>query len=156
MFCIQFRPLVCSDYSVICHFVNNSKELSFVLPQAQFPLSVEALARFVSLREMPTVMLANNQPIAFACVHPPGINRTWSLAAIMVDNQFRGLGFGQILTKHMINRLREMLLEEVHVACCSDNVRALLMYQRLGFTPYTADFHEQSQFVRLRKILNIK
>jgi GNAT superfamily N-acetyltransferase len=64
---------------------------------------------------------------------PPGRTR---LEKVFVKQGFRGLGAGSALVKAFIEWSKQMGVSRVFVRAYADNVRAIELYEQLGFRPY--------------------
>lgn len=55
------------------------------------------------------------------------------LLFIVVDDNFRGKRYGQILLEHGINQLKKMGARKVDLVTRTTNIRAQKLYKRVGF-----------------------
>lgn len=134
------RPLTSADYPIISQFPQNPEELFYIAPFAEFPWLTENFADSVSDRLANTVFHIDSDIIGFANFyhHEPGAQIF--IGNVIVNPAMRNQGFGKEMIKQMLNRgFMELSLEEIHVSCFSPNTTGLLLYKKLGFTPYTIE-----------------
>ncbi|MBO1580521.1 GNAT family N-acetyltransferase [Bacillus sp. XF8] len=58
------------------------------------------------------------------------------LVAMYVDHQSRGKGLAKGLIRALIEKARELKIEQISLGVVSDNVAAKKLYQSMGFTTY--------------------
>jgi len=137
---INFRPAQTSDLPFICRFPQTAEELFFFAPKATFPLQPEAFKAIISKRSHPTVALFEDQLAGFATIYHKDPGDHCFIGNMLVAPRFRGRGICKALVEEMekIARL-DHPYSEIHLSCFGHNLPALLLYSRLGFSPYAVE-----------------
>lgn len=134
------RAVQQQDLAIICTFPQTAQELFFLYPKASFPLNDSQLAEAVSKRFDSTVVLRNQQVIAFANYYQREIGKHCAIGNVMVSPQVRGSGAGKYLLQVMIDRaFQEYHVGEVHISCFNENTVGLVLYPKFGFCPYAIE-----------------
>lgn len=60
-----------------------------------------------------------------------------TVANFGIVEEFRGKGYGEKLIVHILNKGKEMGLEEVYIKVKSDNIKALNLYKKMGFKEFS-------------------
>jgi len=147
------RPVTTDDFEIICRFPSSAEELFYMAPTAAFPLSRDALRDIVAARESPTVLTWNNDPAAFASLYHCEAGQSCFIGNVIVAPDQRGKGAARELVNAMMEIARHRFAaRDVRLSCFNANTGGLLLYAKLGFTPYAAEERRNSQGDRLALI----
>jgi OFA family oxalate/formate antiporter-like MFS transporter len=132
---LTHRILTDEDAALICHFPQNAKELFYMFPSAQPPLTAERLLAAAIQRTSPTVVLADDKVAGYAnfamCE-----NGLCVVANVVVGPKYRRFGVGAYLMQVMEEKAKkEQQATRLRASVFSENTPALLFYNRLGFVP---------------------
>ena len=131
------RPVEPDDLVVISKFPQNEKELYFMYPKAEFPLTVDQLQTSIDNRFDSTVVLLNNIIVGFANFYEAQLGQYCSIGNVIVNPLFRSKGVGIYLIGIMENiAIKNYNVTEIHISCFNQNVTGLLLYSKLGYIPY--------------------
>lgn len=131
------RPIKISDLEKICQLPQNKEELFFMFPKADYPLSVEQLEAIVTNRSDSTVILYDNEIVGFANFYEVKENNYCSIGNVIVCSNFRNKGIGKYLVETMESiALEKYNVREIHISCFNTNTKGILLYSKLGYTPY--------------------
>ncbi|KAA8745372.1 GNAT family N-acetyltransferase [Paenibacillus sp. UASWS1643] len=129
------RELKTNDLSSICSFPQNEEELIFSFPKVVFPLTPDQIIETITSRLKPTVVLHNNNVIAFACLYDVQEN-TCSLGNVIVSSEYRGKGVAVFLLQTISTIAKEEYkVETLQLVCQNINTRGLIFYKKQGFNP---------------------
>jgi ribosomal protein S18 acetylase RimI-like enzyme len=131
------RPSQHDDYETICTFPQSEEELFFMFPSATYPLEAAKLEENASKRWCPTVVTGDHGDVAgFANFYGYEEGKHCHLGNVIVAPQHRGKGAASFLIAAMIEKARtELNVPRLLLVCHHTNPRALLFYDKLGFTP---------------------
>ncbi|TMV51944.1 GNAT family N-acetyltransferase [Paenibacillus mesophilus] len=131
------RPVRHEDFAVICTFPQSEEELFFMFPSGTYPLAAAQLEEAASKRWCPTVVTDDNGELAgYANFYGYEEGKHCSLGNLIVAPQHRGKGAAVQLLQSMIEQARnELSVPRLLLVCHHTNPRALLFYNKLGFTP---------------------
>ncbi len=157
---LTLRPLLSEDLAAIAQFPRNPRELFWMFPNAQWPLTPEQLAATAEQRIDPTTLLIDGVPAGYANLFhcEPGVS--CEIGNIIVDPTRRGQGLGRALVTYMIERaFTAYRVPRVEIACFGDDHAGLLLYNRLGCVPYGVEERRDPQgervaLIRLRWLRN--
>ena len=131
------REVNSADLEIICRFPQDETELFFMYPKSVFPLTIEQLKTAIDSRYDSTVILSNNAVVGFANFHEVINDQYCSIGNVIINPAFRGKGFGTGLIKIMENiAVKKYKVKEIHISCFNQNVTGLLLYSKLGYTPF--------------------
>lgn len=131
------RPAVPADYPVICSFPRTEEELFYMFPSASYPLTAEQLDAAVRMRWRPTVVTHGEEIVGFANFYGWEEGRHCHLGNVIVAAEHRGTGAASCLIHAMVDKARnELKVPRLLLVCHHSNPRAMLFYDKLGFTPY--------------------
>lgn len=134
---LSYRPIKISDLEKICQLPQNKEELFFMFPKADYPLSVEQLEAIVINRSDSTVILYDNEIVGFANFYEVKENNYCSIGNVIVSSNFRNKGIGLFLIETMESiALKKYDVREIHISCFNMNTKGILLYSKLGYTPY--------------------
>ncbi len=137
---ISFRPAQTSDLPTICTFPQTAEELFFFAPTATFPLQPEPLKAIISKRSHPTVALLEDELAGFATLYRKDQGDHCFIGNMIVAPRFRGCGVCKALVAQMEKIAQhDHPCSEIHLSCFGNNLSALLLYSRLGFSPYAVE-----------------
>ncbi|MBL4720787.1 MAG: GNAT family N-acetyltransferase [Alphaproteobacteria bacterium] len=129
------RAATTPDFLEIQQFPINAEELSFMAPNLSFPLDAQALADIAATRDAPTVLTQNGVIAGYAALYVRDGHRC--IGNVIVAPSFRGKGAGRALIDVMSQIAKKQFdALDVHLSCTNRNTIGLLLYTKLGFTPY--------------------
>lgn len=135
--CLSHRTVEISDLKRICQLPRNKEELFFMFPKAEYPLTESQLESAINSRFDSTVILFKNVIVGFANFYEVKKNQYSSIGNVVVDANYRNLGIG----KYLIQTMEQIAIEkynvsELHLSCFNTNTKGILLYSKLGYTPY--------------------
>ena len=134
---LSYRTVEVSDLKKICQLPENEEELFFMFPKAQFPLTVEQLEIAVRNRFDSTVILLNEEVVAFANFYEAEEGKHCSIGNAVVSFKHRNQGIGRFLIETMeYIAIEQYNVSELHLSCFNMNTKGILLYSKLGFSPY--------------------
>lgn len=126
-----------ADIGIIPGFFAGEKELHYAFPNAGWPLSAKDLRHSIETRSDSSVLLAGNTPIGFANLFDIKNHVECTLGNVIIDARKRKKGAGQFLVSGMIGiALEKYETPRIIAACWQENIAAMMLYSKLGFTPY--------------------
>ena len=150
---MEFRSATEDDYPAICKLVKSRDELLWVYPAGRYPLTVSQLKELAQKRSELTVAVEGRSLLGFADFYDLKPGRSVFIGNVIVDRKHRGKGIGKALITTLIDKaFGEYDLPEVRISVFSENRRALLLYNRLGFIPYAIDERVKADGERLALI----
>lgn len=131
------RPVEEEDFESIRRFPQNAKELFFMYPRWAYPVSAGEMWEVARSRLLPTVLLDEEQTAAYCNLYPAeGEEGLW-IGNVIVSPVHRGRGAGSALLRIMMEKAKhELGADRLSLMCHSINTAALLLYHKLGFTPF--------------------
>ncbi|HEY8329782.1 MAG TPA: GNAT family N-acetyltransferase [Pseudomonas sp.] len=136
---LSFRPVRDDDLPAICTFARTPEELYFLAPRASFPLDVEQLATSIALRSDSSVVYRGEQVLAFANIYKREQGACY-VGNVAVSPQARRQGVARFLMQQMARLAAERYgASELRVSCFNPNTAGLLLYARLGYTPFALE-----------------
>lgn len=133
---LSHRPVQPEDFPLICAFPRDARELFFMFPKADYPLTTEQLKASVDSRFDSTTFLCGGVPAGFANFYICQPGETCSIGNVIVDPSRRGMGIGSYLINTMIGiAVEKHRVKNVQLSCFNNNVDGLFLYQKLGFKP---------------------
>lgn len=137
---LGYRPVEERDIPRICSFTRNEDELFFFFPAASWPLTHEQLRNSIAQRSDSTVIEQDGRVVGFANFYQWQTEGTCTIGNVIIDPEARAGGIGGHLIRHMIDTaLSKHRAGQVTLSCFNSNVAGLLLYPKLGFTPYAID-----------------
>lgn len=134
---LSFRPVLNKDLEYLCQLPQSKEELFFMFPKADYPLSVEQLRTAIESRFNSTVILLDNKIVGFANFYEVKENEYCSIGNVIVSTNFRNKGIASFLIRTMESiALQKYNSREIRISCFNTNTKALLLYSKLGYTPY--------------------
>lgn len=133
-----FRAVREDDFQAICNLIPSEEELFLIYAQGRYPLDIKQVKTLVDKRMEPTVMLHDGEVVGFGNFYWYREQKSVFIGNIVLDRTLRGKGFGKRLVSHMIDlAFTKYNLPQVRLHVYNRNLKALLLYQALGFKPYT-------------------
>lgn len=137
---LTHRPVKAEDVKTICSFPSDAQELYFMFPKAQYPLTEEQLADSIAQRFESTVVEAEGQVVGFANFYQAKVGGLCCIGNVIVAPQVRGKGVGALIVETMTALAFDRYdATEVQLSCFSQNIAGLLLYPKLGFTPFAIE-----------------
>lgn len=136
---LSFRPVRDDDLPAICTFARSTEELYFLAPRARFPLDVDQLATSIAQRSDSSVVCRGEQVLAFANIYKREQGACY-VGNVAVAPQARRQGVARFLMQQMAWLAAERHgASELRVSCFNSNTAGLLLYSRLGYTPFAVE-----------------
>lgn len=133
----SFRNIEKTDFSEVCKLPQTEEELFFMFPKANFPLTQEQLVENLKTRFNPTVFLDDNVIIGFANFYEMKENESCWIGNLILQADYRRKGIGRLIVQTMEEQAKlNYNMREINIACFNNNLSALRMYHRLGYTPF--------------------
>lgn len=134
---LSHRTVEVSDLKKICQLPKDEEELFFMFPKAEYPLTESQLESAVNSRFDSTAVLLNNDIVGFANFYEVNKNQYCSIGNVVVNVNHRNMGIG----KYLIQTMEQIAVEkynvsEIHLSCFNMNTKGILLYSKLGYTPY--------------------
>lgn len=134
------RPVTADDVKTICGFPQGEQELFFMFPNANFPLTEEQMHTAISQRFDSTAFLANGEFVGFANFYRAEYDGICCIGNVIVAPYARGQGVaGFIVTTMTALAFEKYQADEVQISCFNQNTAGLLLYPKLGFTPFAIE-----------------
>jgi len=134
---LRTRPSTEKDIATVCGFVSDPVELFYFFPKADFPLTVPQLQDAIEKRSDATIIEDNKIPVGFANFYRWEQKGCCSIGNVIISPGARGRGVCRYLIETMCSIAREKYqASEVTVSCFNQNTRGILVYTKLGFTPF--------------------
>lgn len=136
---LAFRPVRDADLPAICTFARDPEELYYLAPRARFPLDAEQLAASIAQRSDSSVVCRGAEVLAFANIYRREEGACW-VGNVAVAPQARRQGVAGFLMARMARLAAEHHdARELRVSCFNLNTAGLLLYRRLGYTPFALE-----------------
>lgn len=137
---LTYRPVQEADISIICQFPQSEQELFFLFPKASYPLTFGQLKAAIDQRTDSTVILSENKIVGFANFYVCELGEKCAIGNVVVSPETRGQGVGQYLIATMVQiAFTKHKAKEVQISCFDQNTAGLLLYQKLGFSPFAIE-----------------
>ncbi|MBX2864023.1 MAG: GNAT family N-acetyltransferase [Leptolyngbyaceae cyanobacterium MAG.088] len=136
---MKLIPATEHHYPAIGRLVTSPEELYLVCPSGKYPWDVEQLQVIAAQRHALTVGIVDNVVVAFTNLYDLVPQTSAFIGNVIVAQSYRGQGLGKVLIKHMMAVCRDKYQVVPHISVFNDNTRALLLYARLGFSPYAVE-----------------
>lgn len=154
---LVYRTLLPGDLKFVVKLPENERELFFMCPKANYPLTPEQLEDIIKDRFDSTVVLLNNEIVGFANFYEVREAQYCAIGNVVISSCFRNRGIGTFLITIMENIARtKYSVSEIHLSCFNENISGLLLYTKLGYLPYgiekyTNKNEEVSVLIELKK-----
>ena len=136
---LAFRPVHDADLPHICSFARSAEELYFLAPRASFPLTPDQLAASIAQRSDSSVVCRGDAVLGFANIYKREEGACY-VGNVAVAPQARCQG----VARYLMQRMAQLAVErygasELRVSCFNPNTTGLLLYSRLGYTPFALE-----------------
>lgn len=136
---LAFRPVRDADLATICAFARSPEELYYLAPRASFPLTPEQLATSIAQRSDSSVVCLGDTVLGFANIYKREQGACY-VGNVAVSAQARRQGVARFLMQRMAQLAAERYAaSELRVSCFNPNTAGLLLYARLGYTPFALE-----------------
>ena len=136
------RPTELKDLHQIVKFPTSREELFFISPSSQYPYTHEQLLKLFHLRKS-WVAEIENKTVAYGNFVSIEAQGDVVIGNIMVEPSQRNKGIGTQLLEHMEQHAKHKYDAVTSVVRCFNlNNSALVVYHKLGFTPYSTELKE--------------
>ena len=136
----QHRPVQADDIRTICGFPLGERELFFMFPKAQYPLTEAQLSGAIAQRFDSTVVESGGRVVGFANFYRADTGWVCCIGNVIVAKEARGQGVASFLVETMIALAFERHdATEVQLSCFNENTAGLLLYPKLGFVPFAVE-----------------
>ena len=136
----QHRPVTATDIKTICSFPLNARELFYMFPKAQYPLTEAQLSDAMTQRFDSTIVEAGNNVVGFANFYRAETGGVCCIGNVIVAQQARGKGVATFIVETMTALAFERYdAKEVQISCFNENTAGLLLYPKLGFLPFAVE-----------------
>jgi ribosomal protein S18 acetylase RimI-like enzyme len=139
---LQFVAATEDHFADITALVRSPEELYLVYPSGRYPWDIAQLKRLAQLRSDLTVALVDGEVAAFANLYDLVPNKSAFIGNLVVSPGYKRLGIGRSLTLHMMEICEGTYRARPHLSVFGFNAPAILLYTRLGFTPYAVEPRE--------------
>lgn len=130
------RLLLLTDLKTIASFPQNEDELYYMFPKATYPLTPSQLEEGARTRFKPTVIIHNDEVVAYANLYDLDGDYCW-LGNVIVSINYRGKGVSQYLIKVMASVAKdELKVRALRLTCHNTNIRGIFFYTKIGFKPF--------------------
>jgi ribosomal protein S18 acetylase RimI-like enzyme len=136
---VEFIPVTSQHFCEIINLISSPEELHLVAPKANYPWDIEQLEEISKHRKNLTVCIIDGAVVAFANLYDVIPGDTAFIGHVIVADQFKGMGIGKALCHHMIKICVFEHNAVPHISVFGNNSRALLLYSKIGFIPYTVE-----------------
>ena len=137
---LQHRPVKADDIKNICSFPLNARELFFMFPKAQYPLTEAQLSNAIAQRFDSTVVETENNVVGFANFYRAETGGLCCIGYVIVAQEARGKGLANFIVETMTALAFDRYdATEVQISCFNENTAGLLLYPKLGFLPFAVE-----------------
>ncbi|AXA56401.1 GNAT family N-acetyltransferase [Pseudomonas thivervalensis] len=155
---LQCRPVTADDIKTICSFALDARELFYMFPKAQYPLTEAQLADAIAQRFDSTVVEAGSRVVGFANFYRAETAGVCCIGNVIVAQEARGKGVATFLVKTMTALAFDRYdASEVQISCFNENTAGLLLYPKLGFLPFAIEErvspdHRRTALIQMRRV----
>lgn len=137
---LQHRPVKADDIRTICSFPQNARELFYMFPKAQYPLTETQLSNAITQRFDSTVAESQNSIVGFANFYRAETGGVCCIGNVIVAQEARGRGVATFIVETMTALAFDRYdATEVQISCFNENTAGLLLYSKLGFSPFAVE-----------------
>jgi RimJ/RimL family protein N-acetyltransferase len=152
----SFSP---EDAEVIVGWVANGRELFWLAPSTDMPLTAGKVIAWTRDRGMPVVLCAGDEgrPVGYAELNPLRRSPThlW-IGHVIVDPAWRGRGVGQRLIQLLVDHaFRSLGARRVSLMVFPHNWAAVRCYLKAGFHVFEEQYHEFGRPPRSYRMLHL-
>jgi N-acetylglutamate synthase-like GNAT family acetyltransferase len=131
-----YRAVVSDDFEIISSFPQNEEELFYMFPKAAYPLTPSQVEEGVKNRLKPTVILHQQEVVAYANLYEHEEDFCW-LGNVIVSPHYRGKDVSKYLIDVMVGIAKEEIkVKKLKLVCHNTNTRGVLFYTKQGFKPF--------------------
>lgn len=136
---LLLRPVHADDLARVAAFAQTPEELYYLAPRARFPLDAAQLADSVAQRSDSSVICRGDEVLGFANIYKREGTACY-IGNVVVAPQARRQGVARFLMEGMAQlAAARHAAREVRVSCFNGNTAGLLLYARLGYTPFALE-----------------
>jgi len=133
---LQHRQVKADDIKTICSFPLNARELFYMFPKAQYPLTEAQLSKVIAQRFDSTVVETENSVVGFANVYRAERGGVCCIGNVIVAQEARGKGEATYKVETIIALAFDRYdATEVQISCFNQNTAGLLLYPKLASCP---------------------
>jgi len=149
---LKHRPFSRSDLKTICAFPQNMDELFYFFPKAAYPLTPGQLQTAIDKRSDSTVVELNGDVAGFANFYR-WQDGTCCIGNAVVSPLARGRGVAEYLIKTMMHLAGiKHAAKTIEVSCFNGNTAGILLYKKLGFSPFDIEERQDPKGERVALI----
>ncbi|PSU36337.1 GNAT family N-acetyltransferase [Photobacterium lutimaris] len=141
-----------AHFGEIAQLVSSPEELYSVCPSGTFPWDREQIRDIARERSELTVCMEDGQVVAFGNLYNIQPSQSAFIGNVLVRDSHKGKGIGRALLECLIAKCLDLYQATPCLSVFNYNTRALLLYTKLGFVPYSAEprlSHEGQEVVLL-------
>lgn len=142
---MEFTSAKEEQYNDIARLAASPEELFSFCATGSYPWDKKQIEETAKARKSLTVCNIAGQVVAFSNLYNVVPGESAFIGNVIVGEDFKGQGIGKGLIKHMIEVCKEDYDAVPHLSVFNFNTRALLMYSKLGFEPYSVAKHISPQ-----------
>ncbi len=136
---MDFTSATETHFEAIAQLVSSAEELYSVCPSGSYPWDYRQILDISQERSNLTVCLVDNQVVAFGNLYNVKPSQSAFIGNIVVSDAYKGQGIGRALIEHLSLLCSELYQAVPYLSVFNYNTRALLLYTKLGFKPYSAE-----------------
>lgn len=137
---LQHRPVKADDIQTICSFPLDARELFYMFPKAQYPLTEAQLSDAITQRFDSTIVETGNRVVGFANFYRAETGGICCIGNVIVAHEARGKGVATFIVETMTDLgFDRYNATEVQISCFNENTAGLLLYPKLGFLPFAVE-----------------
>ena len=149
---LLFRPAVEEDFPAISGLVTSEEELFLVYPNGHYPFDVQQIRGLARERHELTVAILKGKVVGFTNLYDLEAQHQAFIGNVVIEKTLRGCGIGRKMIGVMLKICFEKYsLSKVNISVFSHNIPALVLYSRLGFTPF--DLEERQDFAGQKTVM---
>ncbi len=136
---MEFTSASEAHFEAISQLISSPEELYSVCPSASYPWDYNQINDISKVRSDLTVCLIDNQVVAFGNLYDVKPSESAFIGNIVVSEAYKGQGIGRALIEYLSLKCTEVYQAIPYLSVFNYNTRALLLYIKLGFEPYSAE-----------------
>ncbi|NOH85999.1 GNAT family N-acetyltransferase [Vibrio sp. 03-59-1] len=136
---MEFTSASEAHFEAIAQLVSSPEELYSVCPSGSYPWDYSQICDISKERSDLTVCLVDNQVVAFGNLYNVKPLQSAFIGNIVVSDAYKGQGIGRALIEHLSSQCSDLYQAVPYLSVFNYNTRALLLYTKLGFEPYSAE-----------------
>lgn len=134
---LSYRPVETKDIGAICNLPQDAEELFFMFPKAEYPLTITQLGSAIDSRYDSTAIVLNGEIVGFANFYEVERGYYCSIGNVIINPAYRNSGIGTFLIRTMEQiASAKYNVSELRLSCFNNNTKGILLYTKLGYTPY--------------------